>query len=759
MTDLFRYPSFDTFRFLDKVLFKNEDNFFTDGFFKIEPDIFKGDILRLRTHFSKEVYKNHSLEDVKLSLCDKARIIKKRGSFSCQTGKECVFKFGGTPFRMDLTFQGKKILSSSPGIVGYNGPRTAFAFAMEKDQPFWGFGEKTGRLNKHGASMKMWNVDVIPDHGAHARQKDYDPSYVSIPFFITKTGGVYVGFYLHNPCETFFDMGRSDPGIFFFGSYLGACDLYIIPGPSLNDVLRKFHDMTGRPEMPSLWSLGHHQCRWSYRSVEEALAVVRNYEKNKIPLGCLWLDIDYMDGYRVFTWNKKTFGARKKFLDELHQKGVKLVTIIDPGVKRDEKYSVYQEGRKKDLFCKTHNGLEYIGYVWPGKTVFPDFSLKAAQSWWAEKIAKFVSIGVDGIWIDMNDPSTGSAERSDMLFRHGTAEHQYYHNQYGTLMAQATRKGLHRQNPNSRPFILTRSASAGIQKYSAVWTGDNFSNWEHLQMTIPESVNLSLSGVSFNGPDIGGFMGNTTPQLITRWYEAGFLFPFFRNHTEIGSSSQEPYRFEKRYMNIMKKFINLHYKFLPYIYDQFFRHRVHSEPVLRPIFYEFDKKEFYGLDDQLMVGPYILHAPILSENNERTVTLPMGQWFDYFENKWVKGGRKFTVKCGLEDTKLYFRDGSMIPLLKDNDFSDLEARDHVHTEFHVYMHDETDFTCYHYEDDGATSSYLEGVYDLYGVRVKKIGQKMNINVKSINRRYRKESREIIFHVHSPGGIRKMNIKI
>ena len=759
MTDLARYPSFDTFQFLAKTPFKNGDDFFTDGVFKIEPLLLMGDVLRLRTYASKDGYKNHSQEEVKLSPNDKVRTVKKEGSLSFHSGRGYLYKFGGTPFRLELSFHGKKILSTSPGIAGHNGPRTAFAFNMEKDQPFWGFGEKTGRLNKRGTTMKMWNVDVIPDHGSHSQRKDYDPAYVSIPFFITKTGGIYVGFYLHNPCETFFDMGRSDPEVYYFGSYLGSCDLYVIPGPSLNDVLKKFHDITGRPEMPPLWSLGHHQCRWSYKSIEEALAVVRNYEKNKIPLGCLWLDIDYMDGYRVFTWNKKTFGARKKFLDVLHKKGVKLVTIVDPGVKRDEKYPIYQEGRRKDLFCKTHNGLEYIGYVWPGKTAFPDFSLKATRSWWAEKIAEFVEIGVDGIWIDMNDPSTGSAERSDMLFQHGSAEHQYYHNQYGTMMAQATRMGLHKHNPDGRPFILTRSASAGIQKYSAVWTGDNYSNWEHLQMTIPESVNLSLSGVSFNGPDVGGFMGNTNPELITRWYAAGFLFPFFRNHAEIGSSPQEPYRFEKRYMNIMKKYINLHYKFLPYIYDQFFRHRVYSEPVLRPLFYEFDKKEFYDLDDQYMSGAYILHAPILTETDERSVTLPEGEWFDYFENKWVKGGRTFKVTCALEDTKFYFRDGSLIPMLSGADFSDPAARDHIHTEFHIYMHDTTDITCYHYEDDGVTSSYLEGFYDLFGIRVKRIGQKIDVSVKSINRRFRREAREIVFHIHLPSGIRKMNIKI
>lgn len=757
MSDLLRYPSFETFLFPEKVSLKSDH--FSDGVIQVEPLVFNGDIMRLRAHFPNRQLKNHSQEDVKLAPSTNTTISHDARHMSIRTKRGYEYKFGNAPLSMTMSLKGRKVLSSLAGMVGYNGTHTAFTFAIEKDQPFWGFGEKTGRLNKRGAGLKMWNTDAAFDHGPASGGTAFDPAYASIPFFITRTAGMYVGFYLNNPCETFFDMGRTDPNMLYFGSYLGLCDLYIIPGATMRDVLVKYHDMTGRMEMPSLWSLGYHQCRWSYMNEKQVREIVRGFEKERIPVGCIWLDIDYMDGYRVFTWNKKSFGNRKKLLADLHKKGIKLVTIVDPGVKRDEKYSVYQEGKKKELYCKTFNGKDYIGYVWPGKTVFPDFSLDNARNWWADKISDFVEEGIDGIWIDMNDPSTGTAERHDMLFKHGSVAHQYYHNQYGTMMAKATHMGLLRSDPHARPFILTRSASAGIQKYAAVWTGDNFSKWEHLRMAIPESLNLSLSGVSFNGPDAGGFFENTTPELITRWYQAGFLFPFFRNHS-CSPLHQEPFRFKDPYKKSMRRFVNLRYKFLPYLYDLFFSHRAHSEPVLRPVFYEFDKKEFYDMDDQFMVGPYMLQAPILeSGKTTREVLLPEGYWFDYLAEKWVKGGQKIKVTSGIDDTKIYIRDGAVIPLLKGDDFFDPKSRDMANLEFNVYLHSAEKSLAYHYEDDGATTAYLKGNYDHYGIKIVRSGKKISIAMTPIHRRYDRSRTGYVFNIRTATGKQKLNIKI
>ncbi len=748
MADLFRYPAFDNFAFMENAKQKN-GTVHALGYY-MEGCSFKRDVFRIRLFKDDSTFKNHSMEHVHITPCDTVKITTtaKQTTFSSKSGYS--YSLGGNPLTLKLRHQGKSLLASHPGLAGINGSRTAFAFKMEKGQPFWGFGEKTGNLNKSGTSLKMWNVDVMSDHSHSFSTDSYDPAYASIPFFVTKTAGEFVGFYLNNPCETFFDLGRSDPNLFYFGSYTGVSDLYIIPGTSIRDVLSKFHDLTGRMEMPPLWSLGYHQCRWSYMNEKEVEHVVAQYRKEKIPLSAIWLDIDYMDGYRVFTWNKKRFPDPKGLISKLRKEGINLVTIVDPGVKLEKKYPIYQQGKKEDLFCKTSNKQDYIGFVWPGKTVFPDFSLEKTQHWWASKIASFIKPGVAGIWIDMNDPSTGNSERDDMLFQNGSAEHQHYHNQYGTMMAKATKMGLEKAHPGKRTFILTRSASAGIQKYSAVWTGDNVSNWDHLRMSIPETLNLSLSGVSFNGPDVGGFVGNTNPKLITRWHQAGFLFPFMRNHSGLNTKNQEVYRFDKNHMGIMKKLINLRYKLLPYLYNQFFQHRVHSEPIIRPMFYEFDNKEYYGINDQFFVGSNILQAPIVSEKDERDILLPPGYWFDYFKNTWIKGGKKIKVKCVLSETKLYIRDGAIIPMMKDDEFPKSIPDINDGLEFHIYLHDQTKVSTYHYEDDGESNAYLKGMFNLYGMTASIENGKMEIKNKIIRKKFGDDKQERVFHIHHRG---------
>lgn len=737
MADPFRYPSFDNFKFFSVAPQKGGS--LREKGVLLETMVFNRDVFRFRIVKDHQPYRNHSQERIGLTPAGKQ---PKNPKFGFQTaGKPPVFK---------IRKQGKTILSSLPGIAGLNGERIIYAFQKRKNQPFWGFGEKTGGMNKEGKSLKMWNVDVMCDHSGSFSTDAYDPAYVSIPFFITKVSGQFVGFYLDNPGETFFDLGKTSPDTFFFGSYSGASDLYVIPGESIRDVLSRFHDLTGRMEMPPVWSLGYHQCRWSYMDAKEVERVVQGYEKEGIPLSAIWLDIDYMEGYRVFTWNKKRFPDPAGLIGKFRKKGVRLVTIVDPGVKKDPEYPVYKEGKKKDLFCKTFNGNDYVGYVWPGKTLFPDFSLEKAQEWWAGHIAKFVDAGVSGIWNDMNDPSTGDAEREDMLFQHGSAAHNHYHNQYGTLMAKATKRGLDKANPTQRSFILTRSASAGIQKYAAVWTGDNASNWSHLRMSIPESVNLSLSGVSFNGPDVGGFAGDTTPLLITRWHQAGFLFPFFRNHSAWGTKNQEVYQFEKKHKDVMKKFILLRYRLLPYLYDCFFFHRAHSDPVLRPLFYEFDDEKYYGINDQFMVGPFLMQAPLLTETDKRDVQLPPGYWYDYFAGKWIKGGRTISVKCGLSDTKMYIRDGAIVPMRKTGDAGTNWSSVEEDLEFHLFFKEKKKASTYHYHDDGETSGYLKGKFDLFAIQAEWRKGLVVPSINVIRRQFTQGKRTFVFKIAGTG---------
>ena len=372
---------------------------------------------------------------------------------------------------------------------------------------------------------------------------------------------------------------------------------------------------------------------------------------------------------------QKDFPRPRKLNESLRRQGIRTVAIIDPGVKLDPGYSVYDSGSKADIFCKAASGRDYVGQVWPGNTVFPDFTQEDAQEWWAQHLADFLeSSALDGGWLDMNDPSTGWCDADDMLFGKGKIAHSRYHNQYGHFMAKASRLAFEKLDPKRRPFLLTRSGFTGTQRYSAVWTGDNDSNWGHLRMSIPSTINLGLSGIAFNGPDIGGFAGNTTPHLLVRWFQAGFLFPFFRNHSIMNSKSQEPWAFGPRYLRPIRDVLHTRYRMLPYIYQCFFQHHLTGDPVLRPLLYEFEDRELENLDDQFMLGSSLMAAPIVDDESGgdfivkggvrrqlRHITFPAGWWFDLNLGEWVEGGRTIRYAVADDETPLFARDGSIIP--------------------------------------------------------------------------------------------------
>lgn len=744
MIHLYRYPIADNFEFL------NETQYHSSGFsskpYKVKFHLLKENIIQLQVNYKDNRLPHYS--DLSLSYTPvKAIKINGNNQKVVFIQKEFNIEFSLNPFSLSIKRNNKIILKSEQNFIGLNENRTVFQFCKETNTPFWGLGEKTGRFNKNGQILKMWNSDVMPEMPYNYMRDDYDPAYVSIPFFISHINNVYWGFLLDNPCPTFFDNGHQDKNKFYFGSYEGESTLYIIYGPSMAQVIQKMSRLTGKIEMPPLWSLGHHQARWSYESSKVVRDVIHQYHKNKIPLSSIWLDIDYMDQYKIFTWNKKKFQDYKKLINDLHKQKVSLVTIVDPGVKKEVRFPVYQEGKKLDLFCKTKEQKEFIGYVWPGKTVFPDFSLPETQNWWAKKISRFLKDKIDGIWIDMNDPSTGESDSDSMLFHRGKVEHHYYHNQYANLMAKATKRGFQQYNKDTRSFILTRSAYTGIQKYAAVWTGDNVSSWEHLQMCVPESLNLSLSGVSFNGPDIGGFTYHTTEQLITRWYQACFLFPFCRNHSAKWSKDQEPYRFSRRAISIMRNFINLRYKHLPYLYNLFYEHYVTGNPILRPLMYEYNEKKYFDVGDQFFVGSNILLAPILTEENKRTYFLPKGYWYDYFKKEWYKGDKKILTNVPFHKTIMYIRDGALIPVLRGEKFYQSESKDFMNTEFNVYLHQQKEACLQYYEDDGMSHDDQNGIYNLYQIHCVRNNHNCVIQIKKLHHHYKKGLKIFRFNIY------------
>ena len=421
-----------------------------------------------------------------------------------------------------------------------------------REDAIFGLGEKSGRHNRKGRDFTLWNTDVLnpyetleftagkaPDDPRGDRASvEFDPYYVSIPFFYHQTypAGTMAASFVDNGYRGAYEFSQPEEYRISFRG--GQYTEYVFAGPDMPEILEAYTWLTGRAAPPPLWSLGYHQCRWFHYTQDAVEALGQQHRDNDIPCDALWLDIEYMDGYRVFTWNTELFPDPRGMLERLAEQGFRVITIIDPGVKYEPGYPVFDAGLERDVFCRTEGGDIYIGQVWPGNTAFPDFVTEEARTWWGELNAAHVGFGLAGIWNDMNEPATGNIEPRQMHFDHGRYSHERYRNQYALLMAMGTRSGLLAAMPERRTFILSRSGFAGIQRYAANWLGDNQSRWDHLWLSIAMGSGFGISGQPFLGADIGGFQGNSNAELFLRWMQYGTLTPFCRNHSEIGNVDQ-----------------------------------------------------------------------------------------------------------------------------------------------------------------------------------------------------------------------------
>ena len=576
---------------------------------------------------------------------------------------------------------GRTFLASLAGAAfGVCGKAWMFQFRQRPDMQFYGMGEKSTPFEKSDRAHRFWNADVWADHGtSRARDAAYDPDYISIPYVILKRGNTYAGILLDSPHASVISISpklnvsnqmmavSQDAPFFFLGAEDGPPGLYILYGPTLAELTRKLQMLTGASALPPLWALGHQQCRWGYAGAADLDYLADNFDRHEFPNDGLWLDIDYMDGYRVFTYSKEHFSDPKADMEKVQRRGYKVVPILDPGVKKEKGNAVYESGRAADVFCRNSAGTEFTGIVWPGYSVFPDFSLERTQRWWADLVARFAVSGPDAAWLDMNDPSTGPIDCNEMRFQEGKADHGAYHNQYASLMAEASRRGFLQAHPDRRPFLLSRSGYTGGQKFSAHWTGDNWSNYRHLHMSIAKTLNLALSGMPFNAGDVGGFGGNCKEGLFIDWYKAAFLFPFFRNHCMRTSRHQEPWVFSKEALHTVRRFVRLRYKLLPYLYNLFIRNSETGDAILRPLFYDFEdtrKLPLSHVNDQFLVGPHIMQAPFTVEGlMEREVALPAARWWRADRPGWVDGPSKPQVHKHQDATPLFIRDGAVLPML------------------------------------------------------------------------------------------------
>jgi alpha-glucosidase len=515
----------------------------------------------------------------------------------------------------------------------------------KSDDEIYGLGEKTGHLNRKGRSFTLWNTDVLnPDAaGRFASGLDkedprrdptsigFDPYYISIPFFhhLQAANSRASGFFIDNGYLGRFDFSETDEYQIQFSG--GQYTEYVFAGPSMKSIIGRYTELTGRIQAPPIWALGYHQCRWHPYTQADIEKIANALRDKSIPTDVLWFDIEHMDGYRVFQWDEKVFPDVPNLLERLKERKLRAITIVDPGVKMEPGYFVYDSGVKADIFCKTPGGHIYAGQVWPGKTAFPDFSLAEARRWWGDLNAEHVRCGLAGIWNDMNEPATGDIP--DLAMRFGNAEHPHerFHNQYGMLMAMATQEGLLRAMPERRTFILSRAGFAGIQRYAANWMGDNMARWDHLWLSMPMALGLGLSGQPFVGADIGGFAEDTNPELFVRWMQCGALTPFCRNHNNAGCIDQYPWSFGDKMLAIIRSSLELRYRLMPYIYSAFIAASETGLPIQKPLALNYqDDENARQVEDQYLLGETIMVAPVYeARETDREVYLPEGGWTNY----------------------------------------------------------------------------------------------------------------------------------
>ncbi len=565
------------------------------------------------------------------------------------------------------------------------GRRRRARLAAPAGHSYLGFGQKVGPLDKRGMHLTFWNTDCFPHH------LDTDPMHLSVPFttVLTPQGQAH-GLFLDETWRTEIDVARRDPHSLELVSAGEELDLYVLQGPTPAGVLRRYADLTGYAPLPPLWSLGAGQSRWGYKSAEEIRSVIAGYREHNLPLDSVYLDIDYMDAYKVWTWDALRYPDPAGLVKEARAAGVRLLPIVDPGVKAEPGYDVYESGLAGGHMVRTARGDVLLGEVWPDPAAFPDFTRKEVQNWWAELHKRFTDLGVVGQWNDMNEPAnfslrgpasalgvtgfavgTQSTEGKTLPYdaRHGNRSHLEMHNVYANGMAEASRAGYAKHAPKIRPFILTRAGAAGIQRSAAVWTGDNASRWSHLQLSLPMLMGLGLSGIPFSAPDVGGFDLDSTGELLARWYQAGLGYAFLRNHASNFTAYQEPWRFGEPYLSVIRGALQMRYRLLPHLYTLAAQATTSALPPLRPLalHYPHDAQARTETSSYLL-GEGLLVAPVLHANTaQRSVYLPGGAeeaWAELFDlasfGEVYAGGSTVTATAPLSSLPLYLKRGQAI---------------------------------------------------------------------------------------------------
>jgi alpha-glucosidase len=557
---------------------------------------------------------------------------------------------------------GRVISQDEPGLpASFNGSAFRVWKAMPDAEHYFGLGDKSGPLDHRNLAFTMWNSDVF------GWQESTDPLYKDIPFFIGTRKGTAYGIFLDNTYRTNFDFGKESRDHYSFGADGGELDYYFFYGPDPKRVVEDFTSLVGRTPLPPLFALGYQQCRYSYYPEARVREVASEFRKRKIPADVIYLDIDYQQNNRPFTVDPERFPTFEQMIADLKGEGFKVIAITDLHLAKLPGYKPYEEGVQHDYFVKNPDGSVYVGKVWPGDSVFPDFTREEVRKWWGTLYGNFVKMGIRGFWNDMNEPAI--FERADKTMPLDTVhsvegrktDHREIHNVFGMQNARATYEGLLRLQPDVRPFVLTRAAYPGAQRYASTWTGDNSSTWNHMRISIPQLLNLGLSGYPFVGDDIGGFAGSPTPELLTRWMELGAFNPIYRNHGTKGSRDREPWVDGPEHESIRRRYIETRYQLLPYIYTSMEETSRTGIPLMRSLFLEYPNLETLQTNEtEFMFGPDLLVAPKVDEKvGPYDVSLPTSVWYDFWTGRDASATKSLDPPVDM--LPVFVRGGAIVP--------------------------------------------------------------------------------------------------
>jgi alpha-glucosidase len=633
------------------------------------------------------------------------------------------------------------IIEQDARPVRFSGAGFSVYKSMPIDEHYFGLGDKTGPLDRRDQCFTLWNTD------AYRFQESTDPLYKSIPFFISFRAGRALGVFLDNTWRSNFDFGKGLPGIYSFGAVNGPLDYYLLYGPAPKQVVESYAWLTGPPPLPPLWTLGFQQSRYSYYPQSRVLEVADRLRSDKIPADAIYLDIDYQEENRPFTVDHERFPDFPGMIAQLKKENFHLVAITDLHIAKlpNHGYAPYDSGMAGDHFVKNPDGSVYSGMVWPGPSVFPDFTRKQTREWWGSLYRTFLDEGIAGFWNDMNEPSVFNVASKTMPedvvhridepgFVNRTATHAEIHDVYGMENSRATFEGLKALDPNLRPFVLTRATYAGGQRYAATWTGDNSSTWNHLRMTTSMLENLGMSGFAFSGADVGGYAGTATPDLLTKWMEISAFQPIDRDHTEKGTGDQEPWIGGPKQEAIRRHYIEERYRLMPYLYTLAEESSRTGLPMVRPLFLEFPDAAADGhpLDVDLpasaefLLGSDLLIAPspFPEEPDDYAAELPSWDWYNYWTGDKIAvpgtpaGKRSASVGPAgqlplavhihpqLDSLPVFVRAGAILPVEPLVQSTDEIPQGPLTLRVYAGSHCGGDL----YLDDGKTYAYLHGAY-------------------------------------------------